>query len=118
MNESLCMPLAASRAFSPFGLVYVAIPVIVLLVAAGLASRQSGRPFWPIVCGAASAIVAVVLVVFISAQHPNGVLDRNLAVAADSAACLGAVLGAVAFRGLRRAGLAIGAHSAEITDSQ
>ena len=117
MTGSLCTPLAASNAFSLLGLAYVAIPVIVLLASATFCSRRSRRPFGPIVFGAATAIVAMVLVGFISAKHPNGVLDRNLAAAANLAACIGALLGVAGFCGLRRAGLAIRKHRSDIADA-
>ena len=103
MNEYGSLPLGASTAFSFWGLLYVAIPVVVLLFAAWLVSRGKAHPLWPIVCGAMGGSVGIVLMAYISDQHPNGLLDRNLALSVNLSACLGAVTGVAALAALRTA---------------
>lgn len=101
MNGCEFWLLAASNVFSAFGLLYVAIPVALLLVAAWLVSRWSGSCFWPLVFGAVAVIIAVAVVACVSARSPDGLVDRNLPVAVNAAACVGAVSGVTACAGLR-----------------
>jgi uncharacterized membrane protein YeaQ/YmgE (transglycosylase-associated protein family) len=107
MNEYGSLPLGASTAFSIWGLLYVAIPVLVLLFAAWFVSRGKVHSLWPIVCGAIGASVGIVLMASMSDQHPNGLLDRNLALSVNLSACLGAVLGVAALAAWRAAVSAI-----------
>ena len=98
---------AASTVFSLFGLVYVAIPVVVLVVGAWLVSRRSGRPFWAIVSAATAAVVGLFVMAWISGERREVLTDEQLAVAANAAACLGAAFGVAAFAGFRAAARAI-----------
>ena len=110
MNGNESWPFAASTAFSLFGLLYVAIPVIVLLVAARFAARTSRQLFWAIVCGATAAVLGLFAAVstLAAAAHLSGefaqvLIDRHLAFAANVGACLGSAVGVAAFVAVRAA---------------
>jgi hypothetical protein len=95
--------LAASTVLSAFGLIYLAMPLTVLLVAARLVSWRSRGWFGPLVCGGVTAIAAVTVVAYVSGRSPNDLLDRNLALAVNAAACVGAAFGVGVCAGLRAA---------------
>ena len=113
MNGNEPWSFAASTAFSLFGLLYVAIPVIVLLGAAWFAARTSRHLFWAIVCGGTAAVVGLfsaiaglATVAGLSGEGPL-FIDRYLPVAANLGACLGAAVGVAAFAGVRAATYAL-----------
>jgi hypothetical protein len=78
MNGNESWPFAASTAFSLFGLLYVAIPVIVLLVTAWFAARTSRQLLWAIVCGGTAAVLGLFAAISVlaavadlSGEHPR-----------------------------------------------
>lgn len=93
--------LAASSAFSSFGWVYMAIPVLVLLAAAILCSTPTCRTFWLFVSGAAAGIAALILVVVL-AENTGPKVDKWIPLAANVAVCFGAVAGVLFFRVVHR----------------
>ena len=99
MNTSL---VAASSAFSGFGLLLLSIPITVLIVSAKCLSPQTCRSLWLFVSGGTTAMAAVISIVVVAENRGPPPEDNRLATWVYVGACVGAVLGALGFRMVHR----------------